>query len=484
MQLCRLYLWPCLQLREQLTEGAQGPFLLLNKHLLNILRMKTNTQTYQLTASEFDWNISEHKTIKAWGFNNSVPGPVIKATKGDTVVVKVKNELSEPTIIHWHGIRLESNMDGTDDVQRPILPGDEFEYRFQVPDAGTFWYHSHQNETEQMERGMYGALIVEDEADPAVDEERVFMIDDMKLTTANTFKHGNFFQRWAERHDGREGETLLINGQEHPTIAMRAGQTERWRFINSASARYFRLYLGGIPFRIMATDGGLIERTQELTELLMVPGERYDVLVGPFQEGDRFTIDSLPYNRMTLVKSKHTTFATVEVGATGTSRAIVPSMMRSIESLAPQDADVTRKVRLSVDPSLKNGIDFRVNGDVHTVDKPVNVGELQVWEVFNASLMDHPFHLHGFFFQVLEINGKAPAYRAWKDTVNVGPRTKVKIAWRPDNRPGKWMYHCHILEHHEAGMMAHFEVIDPAKGTMPSSAPHAHGAHAHHHHAM
>lgn len=448
------------------------------------MKTNTNTQTYKLTASEFDWTISEDKTIKAWGFNNSVPGPVIKARKGDTVVVKVKNELNEPTIIHWHGIRLESNMDGTDDVQRPILPGEEFEYRFGVPDAGTFWYHSHQNETEQMERGMYGALIVEDETDPVVDEERVLMIDDMKLTRHSEFNRGNSLQRWIERHDGREGQTLLINGKENPTIAMRAGQTERWRFVNASSARYFRLYLGGTPFRIMSTDGGLLERTQEATELLIVPGERYDVLVGPFAEGQRFTIDSLPYNRMTFVKSKHTKFATVEVGAAAASKAIVPTAMRSIEVLASQDAGVTRKVKLSVDPSLKNGIDFRVNGDVHAVDKPVHVGELQVWEVNNASLMDHPFHLHGFFFQVLEINGKAPAYRAWKDTINIGPRTKVKIVWRPDNRPGRWMYHCHILEHHEAGMMAHFEVIDPAKGPMAQSAPHAHGSHAHHHHAM
>jgi FtsP/CotA-like multicopper oxidase with cupredoxin domain len=93
-------------------------------------------------------------------------------------------------------------------------------------------------------------------------------------------------------------------------------------------------------------------------------------------------------------------------------------------------------------------------------DHPVKVGETQVWEIYNASLMDHPYHLHGFFFQVIDINGKAPAYRSWKDTINIPPRSKVKIAWIPDNRPGMWMYHCHILEHHAAGMMAHFEVVN------------------------
>ena len=137
---------------------------------------KTNIQYYELIASEFDWKISEHKTVKAWGFNNSIPGPVIKANKGETLVVKVRNNLTEPTVVHWHGIQLPSSMDGTDDTQRPIQPGEAFEYRFVVPDAGTFWYHSHQNETVQMERGMYGALIVEEQTNIVVDTERIFMI--------------------------------------------------------------------------------------------------------------------------------------------------------------------------------------------------------------------------------------------------------------------------------------------------------------------
>ena len=432
--------------------------------------MKKNTHYYELTASEFDWKISDEKTIKAWGFNQTLPGPVIKAKKGDTVVVNVKNDLAQPTLIHWHGVRLAASMDGTGEVQSPIMPGEEFEYRFLVPDAGTFWYHSHENETEQMERGMYGALIVADDTDPILDEDRTFMIDDMKLTKSNDFKKGNFIKRWVERHDGREGETVLINGRENPVIEMHGGQVERWRFINSSSARYFRLSLGGIPFRIMATDGGLLETLREVTEVLIVPGERVDILGGPFSEGQRVLIESLPYNRMTFVKSKRQVFATVIVGEHKPSVAVLPKTLREIERLASQDAAPTRKVTLSVGPSLRRGIDFLVNNALHMSDKPVNVGELQIWEVRNASLMDHPFHLHGFFFQVIEVNGKAPAFLAWKDTINLPPRSNVKIAWIPDNRPGKWMYHCHILEHHAAGMMAHFEVVDPSKGPAPAAA--------------
>ena len=102
---------------------------------------------------------------------------------------------------------------------------------------------------------------------------------------------------------------------------------------------------------------------------------------------------------------------------------------------------------------------FVVNKQPHHRDKPVKVGETQVWELVNDTLMDHPFHLHGFFFQVLSVNGKAPAFRSWEDTVNLPPRSRVRIAWKADDRVGEWMYHCHILEHHQSGMMAHFEVV-------------------------
>jgi FtsP/CotA-like multicopper oxidase with cupredoxin domain len=422
--------------------------------------MKTNTQTYQLTVSEFEWQLSDNRKISAWGFNGSVPGPTLRANKNDTVIVKVKNELREPTVIHWHGIQLSSDMDGTDSVQRPIAPGEEFEYRFVVPDAGTFWYHSHQNEAKQMERGMYGALIVEEENELVTDYERVLMIDDMKLTSENEFKVGNALSRWIERHDGREGNTLLINGKENYEIQMNAGQTERWRFINASSARYFRLFLGGRKFKLIATDGGLLEYPVEMTELMIVPGERAEILVGPFADGESFKVESLKYNRMTMFKAERGTYATVKVFRAKPSKLFIPERLRTIEPLASRDYPVNRRVTFSVGASLNNGIDFLVNGERHNDDKPVSVGELQVWEVRNTSLMDHPFHLHGFFFQVLEIDGKAPQYLSWKDTINLKPRSSVRIAWMPDARPGQWMYHCHILEHHEAGMMGHFEVVN------------------------
>ncbi len=444
------------------------------------MKMKNQTKTveYNLEASEFNWDIAPGKTIKAWGFNKQVPGTTIKATVGDTLVIRVTNNLSEPTMIHWHGLRIPAVMDGTGVVQKPIQPGEVFVYRFVVPDAGTFWYHSHLNETVQIEKGMYGALIVEDKTDPVFDGEKIFMIDDMKLNKENEFTTPKWFlPRIVERHDGREGSTLLINGKENPTINIHAGQTERWRFINSSSARYFVLHLAGKEFKIIGTDGGLLEHPRTVTEALITPGERIDIAAGPFTEGETFAIESLEYNRSTFLKAKRQKFATVLVGEKKSSVAFIPEALRKIEPLAKQDAVITRKVKLSVGPSLKDGMDFLVNNDVHVNDKPVRVGELQIWEVSNTSLMDHPFHLHGFFFQVIEENGKAPEHLAWKDTINLTPRSKTKIAWMPDNRPGTWMYHCHIIEHHAAGMMANFEVIDADKTNDDMIAEHVHHCH-------
>ena len=428
------------------------------------MKNQVNIVEYNMEASEFEWEIAPGKKIEAWGFNKQLPGPAHRAKVGDTLVVRFTNNLKEPTMIHWHGLRIPAAMDGTGAVQKPIEPGEFFEYRFVVPDAGTFWYHSHFNETVQLERGMYGALIVEDQTDPVFDEERIIMVDDMKMDANNSFTKPSWFvPRIVERHDGREGNTLLINGKENSLIEVNAGQTERWRFINSSSARYFTLYLGGKEFKIIGTDGGLIEHPRTVTSVLITPGERIDIAAGPFNEGETFSMESLRYSRSTFFRPKRQKFATINVGTKKTSSVIIPESLRIIEPLAKQNASVTRKVKLSVGPSLTDGMTFLVNGGEHVIDKSVMVGELQIWEVSNPSLMDHPFHLHGFFFQVIEENGKAPEYIAWKDTVNLTPRSRLKIAWMPDNRPGTWMYHCHILEHHAAGMMATFEVIDGNK---------------------
>jgi FtsP/CotA-like multicopper oxidase with cupredoxin domain len=410
---------------------------------------------YELEARPCTWEIAPRRAVQAWGYNGQVPGPVLEARVGQILSVRLKNSLPEPTTIHWHGLRLPPAMDGTEMVQRAVQPGETFEYRFVLPDAGTFWYHPHSNETVQMERGLAGALVVRGEDEPTLDRERVLVLDDVRLDrTGEIAKQGGFM----ERHNGREGGVRLVNGEQEPVLDVAAGHVERWRIVNAASARYIVLSIGGLPFRILGTDGGLIEAPVEATQVLLAPADRIDIAVGPFEQGATIDVEALAYNRM-AGKARTQRFATVRVGAAAPSTAVLKPRLRVITPLVTGPVEPTREVHLAVKPSLRRGLDFVINGERHHRDQPVRVGELQVWDVINDSLMDHPFHLHGFFFQVVDVNGSPPEFRSWEDTVNVPPRSRVRIAWLPDDRPGEWMYHCHILEHHEAGMMAHFEVV-------------------------
>src|ERR687886_2060819 len=140
----------------------------------------TREVAVKLAAREVDWQYAPGHSVVGNTFNGQVPGPTIEAEVGDTLVVELTNELSVPTTIHWHGLRVPADMDGTESVQRAVEPGESFEYRFVLPDAGAFWYHSHVNETEQLERGLYGALVVRGAGEPELDGEQVLLFDDLK----------------------------------------------------------------------------------------------------------------------------------------------------------------------------------------------------------------------------------------------------------------------------------------------------------------
>jgi FtsP/CotA-like multicopper oxidase with cupredoxin domain len=403
------------------------------------------TITVPLEARETEWEFASGQSIRGYGFNGQVPGPLIEAEVGDTLDVKLTNQLPEPTTIHWHGLRIPAEMDGTEMVQRAIEPGESFEYRFVVPDAATFWFHSHVNETEQLERGLYAPLIVKGSGEPTLDGEQVLVFDDLKLGPDGDVAP---FGDEHEHHAGREGEVRLVNGRQEPELEIAAGQIERWRIVNAANTRFVRLSIGGRPFSILGTDGGLITAPYETREVLVTPGDRFDLAVGPFDEGERLEIEALPYDRG-KGESPRERFATLRVGAMAPSQAAIPANLRQIEPLVRNGVATTRTVNMK-------GL---MHGGHHQRDEPVRMGELQVWDLVNETGQDHPFHLHGFFFQVVDENGEPPAFLSWEDTINVPRKESVRIAWLPDDRAGEWMYHCHILEHHAMGMMAHFEVV-------------------------
>jgi FtsP/CotA-like multicopper oxidase with cupredoxin domain len=398
------------------------------------------TRVVELEAGETNWEYAPGRGLPGMGFNGGIPGPLIEAAVGDTIRARLTNRLSEPTTIHWHGLRIPAAMDGTESVQPAVAPGESFDYEFTVPDAGTFWYHTHVNETEQLERGLYGPLVVRGPGEPTLDRDRVLMLDDLKLDEDGQLSP---FGDHHELHEGREGDVRLVNGLQEPELEVAAGQVERWRIANAANTRFMRLSLGGRPFSILGSDGGLIGSPVEATEVLVTPGERVELAVGPFSEGDVLELEALPYDRG-RGEPRQERFATIRVGPPEPSSVRVPDVLREIQPLAAGDVETTRTVSMKA----------LMHGGHGQRDDDVRAGELQVWELVNDTSQDHPFHLHGFFFQVL---GEGPL--AWKDTVNVPRQAQVRIAWLPDDRPGEWMYHCHILEHHAMGMMAHFRVV-------------------------
>ena len=410
----------------------------------------------ELEAREADWHITPGRPARAWTFNGQVPGPVIEAHVGDVLEVRLTNQLSESTTLHWHGLRLPASMDGTDMVQHAVEPGATFVYRIKLLDAGTFWYHSHSNEAVQVSRGMYGALSVRGADEPVVDQERVLVLSDASVEATGELSS-------AKDSQGCDGNVRLVNGAAEPELMIRGGQVERWRVINASSARYVKLSIGGRPFSALGTSGGLLEAPVTLSDVLLPPGDRIDIAVGPFEAGEIMAVLSAPYDRG-LGIGEPERFATLRVGPPADSKAVFPQRLRVIPPLVEGPVTPTREVRFGERASTHGDVDYLINETQHLRAEDVVVGELQVWDIVNTSALDHPFHLHGFFFQVIERNGVAPAFQSWEDTVNVPAGGRVRIAWMPDDRPGEWMYHCHILEHHAAGMMAHFRVVRAGSG--------------------
>ena len=402
-----------------------------------------------------EWEYAPGRRVRAMTYNGQVPGPTIEARVGDTVIVHFTNRLAEPTTIHWHGLRVPANMDGGPHSQPPIAAGATFEYRFTVSDPGTFWYHPHMNERVQMEFGLYGAIVVRGPREPQADAEGVFVLDDLLLGDDGQIAPTGPL---LEQHSGREGPLSVVNGRAGAILPMRAGQRQRWRIVNAGSARYYRLALPGHRFTVIGTDGGPVTTPRTSDELLLVPGDRLDVLVdGVGAPGSATTLRNLPYERghgAGLAEAADI-LRVQYAGDTALPRLAAPAPGARIEPLAV--AGITpREVTFNerIDRDTKRVL-FMINGQSYpdVPDVVASVGAAEVWDLRNESEMEHPFHLHGFFFQVVSRNGVPEAEPTWEDTIQLRGQERVRIAFRPDDRPGHWMYHCHILEHVDNGMM-------------------------------
>lgn len=416
-----------------------------------------------LTAAPAKLTLLGGVTADAFAYNGHIPGPTMEFREGDRVVVRFVNNLPEATTVHWHGMHIPFTADGS--PFHPVEPGQTFEYRFTVPmgSAGTYWYHPHPNHRtgHHIARGLYGALIVRAADDPLQQyREQVVMLSDNRFQSDGSFDLPHESPAATiDRENGREGETLFVNGQIMPTLMIRSGEIQRWRVINASAARIYRLSLGGQPFLHVGSDGGLFERPVEVTEILLAPAERVELLVrGIEQPGQSTTVQTLPYDRYIpqtrpadwnrtryLATLRYTDQPQVYPTAT-------PTRLRQIPALDTTAATATRVMALT--QGLINGRAM----DIDRVDVESALGATEIWEVENLVGMDHPFHLHGFQFQVLDRNGVPEPFRSWKDVVNVPKHQTARFIVRYDDFPGKWMFHCHILDHEDHGMMGILDV--------------------------
>ncbi len=429
-----------------------------------------------LTAKLAEVEIAPGTRVKAWTYNGSLPGPLIRAKLGDRLIVHFTNELAEPTTVHWHGVRVPFDMDGVPNLSQPeVKTGESFTYDFVLRDASLYWYHPHVMSAAQVGYGLYGALLVEDPADGVgVADQLTLVLSDIGVDKHGTLEPADSGGS-AGMVFGREGASVLVNGRVRPTLAARAGAPQRWRIVNAAKSRFFYLDLDGQTFTVIGQDGGLQERPVTTDILLVTPGERMDVIVTPTgAPGSTVTLRGMLYNRgygsveYRSVEDLLTIEFTNDPPVTARPVTVTRAMdVPSTDGATPVD------MILTLPPMQNNKSEFRINGVPWWKAKPflARLGEKQIWTVKNDTEWDHPYHLHGYFFLVLDDRGQPASPKVWKDTVNVPMKSTVRLLVRFDERPGDWMIHCHILDHAEGGLMGTVRVGEGGGSTTTHAHP-------------
>ncbi len=448
-----------------------------------------------------------------YAFNGQQPGPLIEVARGAEITVAFTNRLPQPTTVHWHGIRLDNRSDGVPGLTQPdVPPGGEFTYRLRFPDAGIYWYHPHVREDTQQELGLYGNLLVRsaarDEYGPA-NREAVLMLDDLLVGEDGLVPLGRETPTHALM--GRFGNRLLVNGEQDYRLAVKRGEVVRFFLTSAANARTMNVSFPGARMKVVASDVGPYEREQWVESVVIAPAERYvvyvrfdrpgrvalvnrvrglDHLYGRFfAETDTLGLVTVADERIgrdlagSFATMRRNAAAAAEIGryrrlaANAPRKALVMTLetqglplftqrLMQLDSIyfPPVEwsgtmpmmnwASTGRQIRWILrDPDTGResmDIDWHLRRG-----QPVRIRLVNQRESVHA--MQHPIHLHGQRFLVLEVNGVPNENLAWKDTVLVPAGATVDILLDPSN-PGRWMGHCHIAEHLSAGMMMGFVV--------------------------
>ena len=435
-------------------------------------RLVDGTVHIALEAAESEVLIAG-RAVRLWTYNGTFPGPTLKLREGERVELALTNSLAEPTNFHFHGLHISPTGQG-DNVFRHVNPGELALFLFTVPQgsSGTYWYHPHLHKavSKQLFNGLAGGIVVEGAVDAALSgiPEQLLVLKDLEFQ-ANGRIPDHTKLDWMR---GREGSLLTVNGAERPHLQVPDGAI-RLRLLNASNARYYRLQLPGAELQVSATDGGSVSMPYAVDELLLAPGERYEV-VTQFPGRGRYTLQTLPYNRSPEEMDPE---MRNESGMSGMNRASdnvaealmqfevgrsghyeMPRALTAVPTLRAEDATVRRRIVLSEHmEQLKFFIDGKLF-DPERTDFAPKLGTLEHWEFINESGMDHPMHLHVHPFQIYARGGIREPRAAWKDVVNVPANGSIELLVLFNDFAGKTVMHCHIVEHEDLGMMSVIDV--------------------------
>ncbi len=432
-----------------------------------------------LTAAEAKAPIGggDYQPAAVWAYNGTVPGPIIRAKQGEEVRIRFVNNLSQPSTIHWHGIRIENAMDGVAGLtQDPVQPGESFDYVFTPPDAGSFWYHPHARTWEQLARGLYGMLIIEERETPQFDADIALMVDDWRLDEKGAIHEASFKSMRDWSHAGRLGNWLTVNGQSQPGFEVPAGGRTRLRFANASNARVMPLEIQGGRSTIIAFDGQPVppQKIDKDEAIEIAPAQRVDVVLeAPDAIGHKINL-AFKNRAETLNICTFQTVAPKKPVSSGSISLPENPLDHNLDVENAQEVDLVMEggamgamreatykgEKMDIRELVGEGKVWAFNGIVGKADKAfftAERGRTVTVNMVNQTSWPHAMHFHGHHFKIIERNGQQVDEPAWRDTVLMHADERVKIIFKADN-PGKWMVHCHMLEHQAAGMAAWFEV--------------------------
>ncbi len=417
---------------------------------------------YELIAAPHDLELVPGHQTPGWCFGGQAPGVEIRCRQGERLRVRFINKLPEPTTIHWHGMRLPLAMDGVPYVsQLPVLPGEYFDYDFITPDAGTYWYHPHTNSSEQLGRGLVGPLIIDEREPSGFAHERTLSLKTWAVDEQGAFTAFSV-PREAAR-GGTLGRLSTINGVHTPRLNLPAGQVVRLRLLNLDNTLTYRLNLPGAEARIYALDGNPITPRPLGKEYWLGPGMRLDLALKVPAAGQELSLRNGPLRLATLVSEAS------NEPSTDWPQGLPANPIAEPDLQAAETLKFNFEWAAALSENLDQGAAYKfwqINGqawdiaDKTCADRPIaslKLGGHYLFELRNMTQYQHPIHLHGMAFKVISSDRKqiTPYFT---DTYLLGKNERAKIAFVADN-PGVWMFHCHVIDHMETGLMAAIEVV-------------------------